>query len=203
VAPPGRAQAEEKIAMSDGPLGERKKALEDSFFAKENAKLLANLRDEREKRAAKEGLAEMSGIDDGALLDKLVSLDITPDSWAALALVPLVEVAWADGKMDDKERRAVLTAAEAGGVTAGTPSAKLLESWLSRRPDGRLMESWGAYIVEICGSLGVAERARLCQEIVGRARTVAEATGGLLGFGNRVGPEEKIVLSELEKAFDT
>jgi hypothetical protein len=188
--------------MSDGPLGDRKKALEDSFFAKENAKLLAHLRDERGKRAAKEGLAEMSGISDSELLDKLVALGITPDTWAALALVPLVEVAWADGKMEEKERRAVLTAAEAGGVTPGSASAKLLESWLTRRPDGRLMESWGAYIVEICGSLGLSQRENLCKEIVGRARGVAEATGGLLGLGNRVGPEEKTVLADLERAFD-
>ena len=187
--------------MSNGPLSDRKKALEDSFFAKQNAKLLSDLREKREQQAAKEGLAEMSGIDNDALLEKLVSLDITPDTWAALALVPLVEVAWADGKMDEKERRAVLTAAEASGVPPGSPSAKLLESWLTQRPDGRLLESWGAYIIEICATLGPTEREHLSKEIVGRARSVAEATGGLLGLGNRVGPEEKIILSELEKAF--
>jgi len=188
--------------MSDGPLGDRKKALEDSFFAKENAKLLAHLREEQQKRAAKEGLAEISGLEDGALLDTLVSLDITPDTWAALALVPLVEVAWADGKMKDKERRAVLTAAEAGGIPPGSPSARLLESWLTTRPNAQLLESWGAYIVEICASLSVTERSHLRKEILGRARSVAEATGGLLGFGNRVTAEEKAVLAELGKAFD-
>ena len=39
-------------------------------------------------------------------------------------------------------------------------------------------------------------------EILGRARNVAEATGGFLGLGNRISPEEEIILAELAKAFE-
>ncbi len=38
-------------------------------------------------------------------------------------------------------------------------------------------------------------------EILGRARVVAEAAGGVLGLGKKTSPEEKVVLSQLEKAF--
>ena len=186
--------------MANEFLGDRKKALEDSFFAVENAKLLARLREEREKRTARAGLEEM-GIHDVELLDKLVALDIGPDTWTALSLVPLVEVGWADGRMDAKERSSVLTAAEASGVLNGSPAWLLLESWLLRRPDGRLMQAWGEYTVAICAELGQSEKEALRDEILGRARRVAEATGGLLGLGDKVGTEERTVLSELEKAF--
>ena len=39
------------------------------------------------------------------------------------------------------------------------------------------------------------------EKILGRARAVAEAAGGILGFGSKISPEEEVVLAELEKAF--
>lgn len=188
--------------MADEFLGDRKKALEESFFAKENTRLLERIRSESESKSAKEGLKEISGIADDAVLDKLVSLKIQPDTWAAISVVPLVEVAWADGKVEEKERRAVLSAAEANGVFPGSPSYAMLESWLARRPDPRLMEAWGEYIVDLCANFGEREKAAVKEKVVGRAREVAQATGGFLGFGPKISPEEAAVLEELAKAFD-
>ena len=62
--------------MSEEILGERKKALENEFFAKENQRLLERLRKEREKLAVKEALAQASNIQDEVLLDRLVELEI-------------------------------------------------------------------------------------------------------------------------------
>ena len=118
--------------MSDEFLGERKKALENEFFTKQNARLLEKLREEKKRSAAREALAEASNIRDPVLLDHLVGLDIGPDTWTALALVPLVEVAWADGTLSRKERKAILEAAADNGVRPGKPSYELLESWLPR-----------------------------------------------------------------------
>ena len=97
-------------------LGDRKKALEESFFAKEHARLLERMKAEEKSKATRERIAEISGIDDEAVLAKLADLDIEVDTWAAISLVPLVEVAWADGKIDEKERSAVLSGAEANGI---------------------------------------------------------------------------------------
>jgi len=188
--------------MGDEFLGDRKKALEDSFFAKENTRLLDRIRSDSETKTAVEGLKEISGITDEEVLTHLAKMRITPDTWTAISLVPLVEVAWADGKVDDKERKAVMSAAEANGVLPATPAYDLLESWLVRRPDGRLLDAWGEYIVELCASFGPTERAAVKEKIIGRAREVAQATGGFLGLGSRIAPEEEVVLNELAKAFD-
>lgn len=188
--------------MSDEFLGDRKKALEEQFFAKENAKLVARLRAQREKEASKEGLRHVSGISDEALFDKLAGLGLDAETWAALSLVPLVEVAWADGRVQEKERRAVLSGAEANGVTKGSPSYKLLENWLAQRPEAHLIEAWGEYMVDLCAQLGESERQSLKDEVLGRARGVAEAAGGILGLANKVSREEEIVLARLEKAFE-
>jgi hypothetical protein len=188
--------------MADDFLGDRRKALEESFFAKENARLVAQMKSQASGRASAAELAEITGLTDQAVLDKLVALGIEVDTWAAISLVPLVEVAWANGKVEAKERSAVLTAAEANGIIPGSPSHQLLDGWLARRPDGRLLEVWGEYIVDLCASLGEGEKEAVKRKVLGRAREVAEAAGGFLGLGSKISAEEKVALAELAKAFD-
>jgi len=187
--------------VAEGILADREKALEELFFEKRNRELAERLRVDREQAEAAEGLAALTGLQDSALLDTLIGLNLRVETWAALSLLPLVEVAWADGEVDAKERDAVLSAAEANGVTRNTPSWELLENWRAERPAAGYLEAWGASIVAICAHLQPAERAAMQAEVTGRARRVAEATGGFLGLGNRVSSDEQRVLDELSKAF--
>ena len=189
--------------MSDEFLGDRRKALEDSFFARENAMLLERMGAEKSASAAREALAKISGLEGDEVLDKLCALGIEADTWAALSIAPLVEVAWADGKIEDAERRAVLSAAEANGVGAGSRSFTLLENWLKQRPDGRLLETWREFTVGLCSKLNPSERVALKTQVIDRARIVAESAGGFLGLGNKVSAEEEVILAELAKAFES
>ena len=116
--------------------------------------------------------------------------------------MPLVEVAWANGNVDDKERTAVMRAAEANGVVPGSPSHEILDKWLQHRPDARLLKAWGEYIVDLCAALTPEEKRGLRDELIARSRAVAEASGGFLGLGNKVSAEEQVVLEQLTKAFD-
>jgi hypothetical protein len=183
-------------------LGERERALEEAFFSRHNAELRERLRAERERHAARHELMQISGVRDEALLDKLESLGIGGGAWAALSLIPLVEVAWANGAVDAKERSAVLSFAAANGLSRGGVGLALLDSWLGHRPDGRLLQAWGEYVVDLCSRLSPSERQAFREEVMSRARAVAEAAGGLLGLGSKISPEEEVVLAELEKAFD-
>ena len=183
------------------PLKDRRKALEEEFFRKENARLAAELRLKRMTEEAKAEMSRACGIEDQAVLDKLVELGIGADTLAAMTLVPLVEVAWADGKMDAKERTAILQGAEAAGIEAGTPSHALLEDWLVNRPPPRLLGAWRDYVGALCDEMLPENRLKLKNEVLGRARTGAEAAGGFLGLGDKVSREEKQVYEILETAF--
>ena len=102
--------------MGNEFLGDRRNALEEEFFRRQDAALLAQRRTEEERRAARAALAAASHITDDALLDQLVALGINPNTLTALSLVQLVEVAWADGKVEDAEKQAILAAARAAGL---------------------------------------------------------------------------------------
>jgi hypothetical protein len=145
-------------------------------------------------------LAEVAGIRDDHVLQKLVDLEVGPETVAAIALVPLVEVAWADGTLDAKERQAVLAAADAQGIVSGTVESALLASWLSQRPEPKLIEAWQHYVRGLCGMMAEAERQGLKRDILERARTVATASGGFLGIG-KISDAEQEMLGKLEATF--
>lgn len=181
-------------------LGERKKALEEQFFARQEKELRERVRREQAAKARRGALAEASGIRDEAVLDHLTSLDLDGETVAALSLVPLVEVAWADGTLHDNEREAVLRAARESGVAPDTAAGALLESWLETRPDAELLTAWEGYVEALVAGLDPRERQALRHELLDRARTVAESAGGFLGVG-KVSEAETAMLARLEKAF--
>ena len=113
-------------------LGERGKTLEDEFFRKEDARLIEKLRELKAKEATREELSRVSGIKNAAILDRLIQLGVHAETLVALSIVPLTEVAWADGAIDAKEEQAILDRAAKSGVTPGSVSYDLLKSWLER-----------------------------------------------------------------------
>jgi hypothetical protein len=187
--------------MSDDFLGDRRMALEEAFFRKENEKHLAELREELAMKRSKDELRTASGITDDEALDHLVALGVTGQTLAALSLVPLIHVAWADGKMDEREREAVLMAATSKGIEPGKATYTLLAGWLERAPDPILFDAWRAYIKELSSSLVPGQRGLLKSQILAFAQTVAESAGGFLGI-KTVSATENEALRQIESAFD-
>lgn len=184
-------------------LRERGKSLEDEFFRREDQRLLARLRELRAAETNREALSKASGITKPEVLDRLQQLGIQTQTLAALCIVPLIEVAWADGALDAEERRVVLEHAGAAGITSGSPAYGLLEAWLEHRPSQRLLDAWRDLVQAIREQIGDEEAGRLKAEIVERARVVARASGGVLGLGSKVSRAEAAMLASLERPFET
>jgi hypothetical protein len=187
--------------MAKGGFASRRNELEEKFFAERDMELLRALREKTATQERKKALAEASGVDDEDLIDQLDLLGITGETLAALSLVPLIAVAWADGTLDVKERQAVLAAAEQKGMQKEHAGYQLLDRWLSRKPDAKLLDLWKSYVSEILPKLSEPARSALKDDLLGRARAVAEAAGGLLGLGKKVSKSEQAALSDLEEAF--
>ena len=189
--------------MPPGPtddLRERGRNLEDEFFRRQDAQMLERLRERKGAEARREALTRATGITNAAILDRLAQLGVEAKTVAALRLVPLVEVAWADGRLDANERGAVLARAHAFGIAPGSPEATLLEGWLDYPPDTALQSAWTQLVQGLCEVLPPAEVARMRSGLLEGARAVAGASGGVLGLG-KVSAAESAAIARLEAAF--
>ena len=176
------------------------RALETAFFLEQDKLLVEKQRAIKLLAETKEALSTVSGITNDAVLARLVELDIKPETVAALATVPLIEVAWADGEIDPEERKTVLAHVNARGIAPGSIEHDLLECWLTHRPEPSLLQAWQAYIHGLCERLSDEEQKLLKEELLRNTTAIAQAAGGFLGIG-RVSKEEKDVLELLASSF--
>jgi hypothetical protein len=182
-------------------LDKRRKTLEDAFFHKRDAILIEQLHKMEKMKESKAALAKVSGITDEKVLEKLVELNVRPETLASLVMVPLVEIAWADGAMTEEEQAAVLKAAVKQGFSKGSIDYALIENWLVRRPSDTMLEGWTQYIRGLCGNLNRTQIAHLRDEVLGNAKAIAEASGGFLGLTSKVSKAEHAMLDRLKAAF--
>lgn len=181
-------------------LEERGRALEDEFFHKQDQAKLAAMKAKLETQSNKEELRKASGMSDDDVLDRLVALGLRANTIAALSLVPLVAVAWADGEVQDDEKTAILQGAHGKGLEEGSPGHDLLTGWLAKRPEDGLLAAWEGYIKALSSQLNDEQNKLLKNQILGFAKLVATAAGGILGFG-KVSSKEEAILTRIEAAF--
>jgi hypothetical protein len=176
------------------------RSIEAAFYKKDVASFRAALAVEEAEAAG--ALGRATGIDDPDLLARLAELGIRPETLAALTLIPLIETAWADGVMHEKERDAVLHGATTSGISLGSASYRLLELWTIERPACEIGEIWREFIAAITESLNVRQLTALRSKVIGRAWAVANAAGAFLDATPSVSAEEQAVLDALDSAFD-
>lgn len=186
--------------MKRDSLELRKMGLEEEFFARRERALRERARIERRRAGKKRQIAERCGIKDEVLLEQLASLDLHDEAIPALAVLPLAEIAWADGFVDDAERRAVLQAARAAGVGETDEARRQLEAWLEHEPAPITFDLARSFVGQTCGSLAPALRDAVRDEFLDHARSVATASGGILGLGS-VSASEGHVLKRVQAAL--
>ena len=91
--------------------------------------------------------------------------------------------------------------AAARGVVKDSPAYEWLERMLKHRPDMALIAAWREYIRTVSKTLSPELRASAKRDMVTRARQVAEAAGGILGF-NKMSATEQAVMDDLSRAYD-
>jgi hypothetical protein len=179
---------------------ERGRSLEEEYFRKEEAKLLEKLRERGKLEEIAQALAEKLQVDDPELLRRIMVLGVTLDTGAAFLLAPLVQVAWAEGKVTERERETVLRIASDRGMEKTSPAYAQLLEWLRVRPADELFDTAVKAIKAGLSVLTPEERAERVHLIVEACRQVAEASGGLsrlLGLSTGVSSEEESLLDTI------
>jgi hypothetical protein len=180
---------------------ERERGYEADYFRKQDAKLLEKMRERTRLQDVAQALADKLRVDNAELLRRVVDLGLTRDTGAAILLAPLVQVAWAEGKVTNRERDIVFEIAASRGVDSGSPAHSQLVQWLQIRPPDELFETAMEVMKAGLAVLTPAERDERIHEIVEACTRIAEASGvgltTLLGIGSGVTSDESAVLDAI------
>jgi len=177
-------------------IHDRGRALEDEFFHRVDEQLREKLRESMEREDLRAQLIAATGFKDDELLDHLLDGGFQPASVAALALVPLVFVAWADGSVSPSERQAVMSTALQRGLENQPIAMKVVDGWLHAHPPQSLWKLWKEYAMALRSTVPTAVAEKLTNEILRQCKAVAEASGGTLGFG-KICKQEQEILDEI------
>jgi hypothetical protein len=176
------------------------KDLVEQYFHKQDKNLIEELIAKFKAIKTREKLSRITGIKNKWVLQKLMDLGVQPQIMMVLTLVPLLEVAWADGNISKEERELILKEASKTGIEDGTEAYTMLSRWLEKKPGKRLFTSWNVYVEGLCDELTAKQTVDLKNDVLARAKAVAEASGGIFGIG-KVSKSEKLVLEKLEAPF--
>lgn len=187
--------------MSKTAFEKRGRAFEEEYFNKENLKLVDKLKALFQRKRNREEIQQETGISDEEVLDNLVELNVSGELLAAFQLLPILEVAWADGEVDEREAKAVLLAAEQHGLLPGSSAYRMLEGGLQVRPRPDARAAWFAYAAELRKALSPAELDSFRKDLLEVCHTVAVISGGLLNIAFTISPNEKVVMEKIEKAL--
>jgi hypothetical protein len=186
--------------MSDA-LKERGQAFEAEYFNRLEAEQLQKLKASLQKDQPEKIIADITGVRDEELLKALVDHDITPDQITALVLFPITYVGWADGNLDDKEKEAVIKAAQEHGIMAGTPAMELIESWTEQNPGEEMFKLWAHWVEELLPTFSENQARGLALNIISKVRSVANASRSFLGLGAKISDSEQEAIDKIERAL--
>ena len=179
-------------------FAERGRSLEEEYFHRKEREIIEKMRvgaaaDEQRRR-----LGQETGVANDDVLHDLQDLGYTPETVMLLHLVPLIQIAWAEGGITQKERDLIVKAARSRGITAGSPADQQLDLWLTQRPSDELFEKTLRAIRTILQAQPDDARAASEKDLLSLASAIATASGGIVGF-RAVSDEERQILAHISE----
>lgn len=184
----------------DDALAGKKRQLEEEYFRKQDRELIEKMRRAAAAVQARHDLEERTGIHDPEMLNQLEALGFRPETLSLLPLVPLVEVAWAEGGVSKAEYREILGLARRRGIHEHSAADVQLKDWLDRKPEPQVF----AGATRLIRAMLTAHSSELgdltADDLVNYCEKIAHASGGVLGGFMGIGtvsPEEKAALTQI------
>jgi hypothetical protein len=185
----------------NSPVGDRARGFEEDYFRKRDRELIEKMRQASAAESARREMGEQTGLGDADLRD-LQALGFTADTVVLLPLVPLVQVAWAEGGVSEAERRLIVQLARARGIAEGSPADRTLADWLSNRPAPQVFDNAGRLIRAMLDGTSAPAQGLSANDLIGHCERIAAASGGILGL-NRVSSEERALLTSIADDLKT
>lgn len=177
-------------------ISERGRAHEEDYFRKKDRELIDKMRQAAAAEQTRSALGAATGLRDPALLQDLQDLGFTPETVVLLPLVPIIEMAWAEGGVTDAERKLIVELARTRGVAAGTEADRQMTAWLDRRPPADVFTRATRLIRAMLANPADARADLNADELIKYCENIAAASGGVFGIG-RVSAEERSMLAKI------
>lgn len=168
---------------------------EDEYFWKKDQELVEKMRRAAEVDRSKRDMGAKAGFTDPELIRELDALGFTADTVVLLPLMPLVQVAWAEGGVSDSERQLIVKLARSRGIEPGSAADRQLSGWLASRPDAEVFER-ATRLIRAMLAAPTAQAGLSGADLVKYCEDIAAASGGILGIG-RISAEERALLSRI------
>lgn len=183
------------MSENDGITDDVRKR-EEEYFRRQDKELIEKMR--RASAAAQERLAleTQTGIHDPEMLQQLQDLSFTPGTIALLPLIPVLQVAWAEGGISTAERAAIVALARSRSITPGSEADHQLTEWLERRPSADTFRKATRLIAAMVDHPGEGFQDITADDLLKYCEQIAHASGGLFGIGT-VSAEERAALQQI------
>jgi hypothetical protein len=177
-------------------IGTHGRRVEDEYFRKREQELMDKLKRKAEEQAARKHLAEQAGVFDEEILKDMEDLGYKPETLMLIHLIPLVQVAWAEGGVSDRERTLIVEAARSRGIQPGSAADRHLATLLTERPSDAFFEKTLRAITAMLDGAAPEQGEADRRNLLTYSTAIASASGGILGFA-RVSVEEQRVLKRI------
>jgi hypothetical protein len=177
-------------------LAKRGRALEDDYFRKKDLELIEKFRQASAVAQVRSELEQAAGLHDPALVQELEDLGFTPATVVLLPLVPIIQVAWAEGGVTAAEREPIVRLARSRGIEAGSAADQQLAEWLATHPSEEVFAGARRLIRAMLESGAAASADLDANDLVKYCEEIAAASGGILGIG-RISGEERTLLASI------
>jgi hypothetical protein len=175
-------------------IQERGRSLEDDYFRKKDRELVDKIQRAAEAERARSDVGRAAGLSDPALAQELLDLGFTAETVTLLPLVPILQMAWAEGGVSQSERELIVRFARSRGIAEGSAADLQLATWMAKQPSEAVFAGAGRLIRAVLDS--GADPGLNADDLVAYAEKIASASGGVFGIG-KISSEERKLLSGL------
>ena len=183
----------------DDPFG-GKRDQEEDYFRRQDQELIEKMRRAAAADEARRALGAASGIQDPGLLREVEQLGFSAETVSLLPLVPILQVAWAEGGISADEQKLIVDLARQRGIASGTPADAQLQEWLANRPSSDVFSRAGRLISAMLTAGSATVQDLSADDLVKYCESIAAASGGILGLG-KVSAGERAAIEQIQAAL--
>jgi tellurite resistance protein len=175
---------------------------EEKYFEAKQAEWRSDIRRDKRLEAIQqeelEGVAEELNTSED-VAEEALNLGFDQETARVLPLVPLVEMAWADGTVSRAERNRVRELATNFGIDPDSEAFDFLELMLTEQPSDVFFDRVNRVVVHLTDS---DPDTWDYETLVDLLESVAEASGGFFGLTNPINSDERAVLRDIAEYFE-